>query len=249
MLTSAGAGKQRFVGIGGASALLPTLATLPYLPRAARADRAGGAFVGVQGMSSTIQLSGSTIAYVGTGATLKAGEDVLVDASSWRDTVVAASSGAYGTGAAAGAYATTTDTETTTAHISSGATITSGQDARFDANGEIAASGEASSSGGGGVAIGHADVTIQLNPITTTELGDNVGLIASNNLTVNAQKSVSGVISDAASDAGLGAGSHANSYFNVGLPGPMPVTVQFGQNDNLSAGGDATISANYALPK
>ena len=29
----------------------------------------------------------------------------------------------------------------------------------------------------------------------------------------------------------------------------MPVTVQFGQNDNLSAGADATISGSYALPQ
>ena len=97
-LTSTGAGKQRFVGIGGAAALLPALASPPSYQAHANGS-GGGRLVGVQGMTSNITLNGSTTAYVGAGAQLTAGEDVLVEASSWRDTGVVANSGAYGTGA------------------------------------------------------------------------------------------------------------------------------------------------------
>ena len=246
-LTSAGSGTQHVVGVGGAAAALPTASSPPsYVADSNGSGEA--ALLGEDGMSSTITITGTVTAYVGTSATVKAGDDVTVEASGYRDSSDQAAGEVGGLAAVGGAYGTTTDTEITTAQIADDASLISGQDTDVTATADLGALGESTSTGGGAGAVGQANSTITLAPTTTVQIDQGAGFSAQRDLNVNATESVSGWIEDGAGDGGIGASSHADGTLTVGGLLTLPVGVQVGDDVLMDAGDTATIAADYAMP-
>ncbi|MEA2771483.1 MAG: mucin9, partial [Acetobacteraceae bacterium] len=187
----------------------------------------------------------TTTAVIGANATVHAVNDVTVDTLAVRLTDVTATGTSGGFVAPGGSIGTTVDTETTTGKISTGATVTSGQDVRVSAATQLMGSGSSSASGGGAATSGQSNTTVIITPITTVMVDKGASVTAVRDVNLTGLQLVSGSIADTASGGGVGASDHADGVFNIGFPGGFPLWVGANDQVTLSAGRDINASADY----
>ncbi len=128
---------------------------------------AGAILVGAAGSDATSTASATVDAGVATGASLTAGDDVSLDATS-NDTALAQAIGAgLGVVGVGVSIATATDAGTTDAHSDANVNLTSGDDVSIAASGVDDATADSTAASGGIVSGDGADGTATIDPTIT----------------------------------------------------------------------------------